>query len=78
MAIEVSERFFPSTSKAGVNIRYLVWKDTANKKPVGVIQLTHGWGEHIERYDEMASRTRTHGNSTLCRPLSGGCGKSND
>lgn len=54
MAIEVSERFFPSTSKAGVNIRYLVWKDTANKKPVGVIQLTHGWGEHIERYDEMA------------------------
>lgn len=54
MAIVKEERSFPSTSKADITVRYVVWKDDSVKKPVGVIQLTHGWGEHIDRYDEMA------------------------
>lgn len=41
--------------KFDIDIFYAVWKDDSIKKPVGIIQLTHGWAEYIERYDEMAT-----------------------
>lgn len=54
MAITKKEKFFQSTSKEDIKVRYLVWKDNSVKTK-GVVQLTHGWGEHIDRYDEMAT-----------------------
>ena len=54
MAVVVKEKYYQSTSKADIEIRYLEWKEEKNRRPVGVIQLTHGWGEHIDRYNDMA------------------------
>lgn len=54
MSIKCTENFYASTSKEDIKVRYLVWKEENNKNPIGVIQLTHGWGERIDRYDEMA------------------------
>ena len=36
----------------GVSIYYKVWDDVSN--PVGVLQIAHGMGEYIERYDPFA------------------------
>lgn len=49
-----NEKFFESTSKEDILIRYLEWKDDTFQKPIGIVQLTHGWGEYIDRYAEMA------------------------
>jgi len=54
MAVIKTESSFPSTSKEPIQIHYAVWKDDSIQKPVGVVQLTHGGAEHIDRYDEMA------------------------
>lgn len=54
MALTCKENYFDSTSKADIKTRYLVWTDDSVKKPIGVVQLTHGWGEHIDRYEELA------------------------
>lgn len=61
MAITRSEKFYQSTSKENIKIRYLEWKDDANTNPVGVVQLTHGWGEYIDRYDDMARMLAENG-----------------
>lgn len=36
----------------GKNISIAVWDDTENAK--GVVQLSHGMAEHIQRYDDFA------------------------
>jgi len=36
----------------GVSIYYKVWDDVS--KPIGVLQIAHGMGEYIERYDPFA------------------------
>ena len=54
MAINKTTGTYKSSCKAfNIDIFYAIWKDD-KKKPIGVIQLTHGWAEYIERYDEMA------------------------
>ena len=54
MAVTKTTGTYKSTCKAyDIDIFYAVWKDDS-KNPIGVIQLTHGWAEYIERYDEMA------------------------
>ena len=60
MSIKCTEHFYASTSKEDIKVRYLVWKEESNKNPIGVIQLTHGWGERIDRYDEMAKIGETY------------------
>lgn len=52
MAIVKKEATFKSTCPEDINIYYAIWQDDA-VKPIGVIQLTHGWGEHINRYEPM-------------------------
>lgn len=54
MAIVKERKTFPSTAGQGINVSYMVWKDD-KKKPIGVIQVTHGWGEYGERYDELCT-----------------------
>lgn len=54
MAITRTRSTYPSTAGHDIQVSYMVWKDDA-KKPIGVIQLTHGWGEYGERYDELAT-----------------------
>ncbi len=55
MAIVKTTGTYKSTCKAyDIDIFYAVWKDDKVKKPIGILQLTHGWAEYIERYEEMA------------------------
>ena len=54
MAITKTRKTYPSTAGQGLDVSYMVWKDEA-KDPVGVIQVTHGWGEYGERYDELCT-----------------------
>lgn len=54
MAVTRTRSTYPSTAGHDIDVSYMVWKDDA-KKPIGVIQLTHGWGEYGERYDELAT-----------------------
>lgn len=53
MAIDCTERYFDSQC-GEARVRYLTWKNSNNKKPVGIYLLAHGIGEHIDRYDEFA------------------------
>ncbi len=54
MSVNKTTGTYKSSCKAfDIDIFYAVWQDDS-KKPIGVIQLTHGWAEYIERYDEMA------------------------
>ena len=39
------------TDHLGVNIHYYVWRSA---KPTGVLQLTHGLGDHALRYEQVA------------------------
>lgn len=54
MSVVKTDCTFKSTSKEDIDVYYAVWKDN-KKKPIGVVQLTHGIAEHINRYDELAS-----------------------
>lgn len=54
MAVTRTRSSYPSKAGHGINVSYMVWKDDA-KKPIGVIQVTHGWGEYGERYDELCT-----------------------
>lgn len=54
MSITKTRSTYPSTAGQGIDVSYMVWKDDA-KDPVGVIQVTHGWGEYGERYDELCT-----------------------
>lgn len=54
MAVTRTRSSYPSTAGHGIDVSYMVWKDDA-KKPIGVIQVTHGWGEYGERYDELCT-----------------------
>jgi len=60
MGIVKTESTYPSTSKEDINIYYTWWVDD-QKKPIGVIQLTHGWGEYIDRYEDLAEYLAGHG-----------------
>ena len=60
MAIVKTRKTFPSTAGKDIEISYAIWKDDS-KKPIGVIQLTHGWCEYGERYWEMAEFLASHG-----------------
>jgi len=53
MAIIKKQASYPSTSKEDIAVNYYVWKDDS-VEPIGVLQLTHGWLEYVDRYDEMA------------------------
>ena len=46
MAITKTRSSFPSSAGQGIDVSYMVWKDDA-KKPVGVIQVTHGYGPKL-------------------------------
>src|SRR5580658_6085997 len=50
---------FSYPSADGRQIAAYRW-ETAGE-PVGVVQLTHGMGEHAQRYDELASELTRHG-----------------
>ncbi len=52
MAIVRTEAYFNSSDKIH-KIRTLIWRDD-ELPPIGVVQLTHGMAEHIERYDDFA------------------------
>ncbi|MBP5273057.1 MAG: alpha/beta hydrolase [Clostridia bacterium] len=54
MAVTKKRMSYPSTVGQDIDVSYAVWKDDA-KKPIGVIQLTHGWAEYGERYEELAT-----------------------
>ncbi|MBQ8063150.1 MAG: alpha/beta fold hydrolase, partial [Clostridia bacterium] len=54
MAVKKTRSSYPSSAGQGIDVSYAVWKDDT-KKPIGVIQLTHGWGEYGERYDGLAT-----------------------
>ena len=54
MAVTKKRMSYPSTVGQDIDGSYAVWKDDA-KKPFGVIQLTHGWAEYGERYEELAT-----------------------
>ncbi|MBR5753002.1 MAG: alpha/beta hydrolase [Clostridia bacterium] len=54
MAIIKERTSFPSTAGQGIDVSYMVWKDDT-KPPIGVLQVTHGWGEYGERYDELCT-----------------------
>ena len=54
MAVTRTRSSYPSKAGHGIDVSYMVWKDDA-KKPIGVIQVTHGWGEYGERYDELCT-----------------------
>lgn len=54
MSVNKTTGTYKSTCEAfDIEIFYAVWQDDS-KKPIGIVQLTHGWAEYIERYDEMA------------------------
>ena len=55
MAIKKTRSSFPSTAGNGIDVSYMIWEDDSVKKPKAVIQLTHGWAEYGERYDELAT-----------------------
>ena len=52
--VKTTGTYKSSCKKYDIDIFYAVWKDNSIKNPIGVIQLTHGWAEYIERYQEMA------------------------
>ena len=55
MAVVKTSSTYKSKCKAfDIDIHYVIWEDPNNKKPKGIVQLTHGWAEYIERYEEMA------------------------
>ena len=60
MAIVRERKSFPSTAGQGIDVSYMVWKDD-KKKPIGVIQVTHGWAEYGERYDELCTYLAENG-----------------
>lgn len=59
MALVKKEAYFNSSN--GVNkIRTFIWEDD-DLTPVGVVQLTHGMAEHIDRYDGFARFLASNG-----------------
>lgn len=59
MALVKKEAYFNSSN--GVNkIRTLIWEDD-ELTPIGIVQLTHGMAEHIDRYDEFAKFLASNG-----------------
>lgn len=54
MAVTKTRSSYPSTAGHDIQVSYAVWKDD-KKKPIGVIQVTHGWGEYGERYEELCT-----------------------
>lgn len=60
MAVVKTRSSYPSTAGQGIQVSYMVWKDD-KKKPVGVVQVTHGWGEYGERYDELCTYLAENG-----------------
>jgi len=43
------------TAKDGKSIHYYHWSSNHKEKAKGVIQIIHGFGEHAERYEHLAS-----------------------
>lgn len=59
MAIVRKEAYFNSSN--GVNrVHTLIWEDDT-VAPIGIVQLTHGMAEHIERYDSFAHFLASNG-----------------
>lgn len=59
MAIVRKEAYFNSSN--GVNRVYtLIWEDDSTA-PIGILQLTHGMAEHIDRYDSFARFMASNG-----------------
>jgi len=50
------------TSKDGLKLYFRCW---AIQKPEAVVFLVHGFGEHINRYDELARFLNHHGYSVF-------------
>lgn len=51
---------FTSTSATPNQIVYYTWADPA-QKPKGIVQLTHGYCEHITRYDDLSRFLASNG-----------------
>ncbi len=59
MAIIKKEAYFNSSN--GKNkIRTLIWQEE-DLTPIGIVQLTHGMAEHIDRYDDFARFLASNG-----------------
>lgn len=59
MAIVRKEAYFNSSN--GVNrVHTLIWEDDS-ATPIGILQLTHGMAEHIDRYDSFARFMASNG-----------------
>lgn len=59
MAIVRKEAYFNSSN--GVNrVHTLIWEDDS-AAPIGILQLTHGMAEHIDRYDSFARFMASNG-----------------
>lgn len=59
MAIVKKEAYFNSSN--GVNrVHTLIWEDDS-ATPIGILQLTHGMAEHIDRYDSFARFMASNG-----------------
>lgn len=59
MAIVKKEAYFNSSN--GVNrVHTLIWEDDS-AAPIGILQLTHGMAEHIDRYDSFARFMASNG-----------------
>ena len=59
MALVRKEAYFNS-SHGKNKIRTLIWQDD-ELTPIGIVQLTHGMGEHIARYDDFARFLASNG-----------------
>lgn len=59
MAVVKKEAYFNSSN--GVNkVHTLIWEDS-DVTPIGILQLTHGMAEHIDRYDNFARFMASNG-----------------
>lgn len=59
MAIVKKDAFFNSSTGSN-KIHTIIWQDDS-KAPVAIVQLAHGLGEHVGRYDEFARYLASNG-----------------
>lgn len=58
--VECTKGYFTSTSATPTQVVYFTWVDPS-QTPKGVVQLTHGYCEHIQRYDDLARYLASNG-----------------
>lgn len=76
-SITVEPLSFPS-SNGKTQITGLVWQDSGLADPKGVVLITHGMEEHIERYDAFARFLAEHGYIVFGHNLLGHGGSVNE